>query len=296
MTTSAQLDDQLVAEPVTAASRFDLPRWRELRPGLTLAVAFLALLLAAVLAPGLLAPHDPLAVDPARSFLAPGGDHLLGTDESGRDVLSRMIHGARLSLMIGISATVIAVAGGTLLGLLAGLSHRIFEAAVMRFIDVALAVPELLLALVVITLLGGGTQNAIWALGIGGIPYYARMVRAQAHVVRRATYVEAATALGLPRWRVIVRHILPNSIKPVLILATIGVGAAIGAGASLSFLGLGAAPPSPEWGATLSVGRNFISNAPWLVVVPAVTLTLTVVSITVVGRELRRRSEGRTGR
>lgn len=279
--------------PTAGAGRFAVSR---LRPGLAAAVAFLAVLLVAVVAPGPVAPYDPLAVDPARSFLPPGGDHLLGTDESGRDVLSRMIHGSRLSLTIGFAATAIAVSGGILLGLVAGLSHRIVEATVMRFLDIALAVPELLLALVVITLLGGGTQNAIWALGIGGIPYYARMVRAQAHLVRASGYVEAATALGLPAWRVIIRHILPNSIKPVLILATIGIGAAIGAGASLSFLGLGAAPPSPEWGATLSVGRNFISNAPWLVIVPAVTLTLTVVSITVVGRELRRRSEGRTGR
>ncbi|HLT60668.1 MAG TPA: ABC transporter permease [Microlunatus sp.] len=279
--------------PTAGAGRVAVSR---LRPGLAAAVAFLAVLLVAVVAPGPVAPYDPLAVDPARSFLPPGGDHLLGTDESGRDVLSRMIHGSRLSLTIGFAATAIAVTGGILLGLVAGLSHRIVEATVMRFLDIALAVPELLLALVVITLLGGGTQNAIWALGIGGIPYYARMVRAQAHLVRASGYVEAATALGLPAWRVIIRHILPNSIKPVLILATIGIGAAIGAGASLSFLGLGAAPPSPEWGATLSVGRNFISNAPWLVIVPAVTLTLTVVSITVVGRELRRRSEGRTGR
>jgi peptide/nickel transport system permease protein len=266
------------------------------RPGLSLAALFLLLLALAVAVPNLLAPADPLLVDSAKSFLPPGAGHLLGTDDSGRDVLSRMIYGARLSLTIGFAATAIAAVGGVVIGLLAGLSHRVVEAAVMRFLDVALAVPELLLALVVITLLGGGTQNAIWALGVGGIPYYARLVRAQAHVVRRSPYVEAATTLGLSRFRVIVRHVLPNSIKPLLVLATIGVGAMIGAGASLSFLGLGAAPPSPEWGATLSVGRNFIDNAPWLILVPGVTLTLTVVSIAVVGRELRRRSEGRTGR
>ncbi|MFC9691036.1 ABC transporter permease [Kribbella sp. NPDC056951] len=287
--------DEVLPRFAPAVARIRL-RGVTFRPGLTLAVLFLIVLAVAVVAPKLLAPSDPLLVDPAKSFLPPGSGHLLGTDESGRDVLSRMIHGARLSLTIGIAATAISAIGGVVLGLLAGLSHRWVEAAVMRFIDVSLAVPELLLALVVITLLGGGTQNAIWALGIGGIPYYARLVRAQAHVVRRSTYVEAAGTLGLSRLQVIARHVLPNSIKPLLVLATIGVGGMIGAGASLSFLGLGAAPPSPEWGATLSVGRNFISNAPWLIVVPAVTLTLTVISIAVVGRELRRRSEGRSGR
>ena len=268
----------------------------DLRPGLLLAIGYLILLAIAFVAPGALTHTDPLQVDPQLSFLPPGAEHMLGTDDSGRDVYARIVHGARLSLLTGLTATAVAAAGGTVVGLVAGLGHRILEGTLMRLLDITLAVPELLLALVVITLLGGGTRNAIWALGIGGVPYYARLVRAQVHLARRSTYVEAATTLGLSRLTVIVRHILPNSIRPLLVLATIGVGSMIGAGASLSFLGLGAEPPSPEWGAALSVGRNFISNAPWLVTVPAVALTLTVVSITVVGRELRRRSEGRTGR
>jgi peptide/nickel transport system permease protein len=268
----------------------------DLRPGLLLAIGYLVLLAVAFVAPDLLAPGDPLAVDPQRSFQPPGGEHLLGTDDSGRDVYTRIVHGARLSLLTGLAATAIAATGGTVVGLIAGLGHRVLEGVIMRLLDITLAVPELLLALVVITLLGGGTSNAIWALGVGGIPYYARMVRAQVHLARRSTYVEAATTLGLTRLTIILRHVLPNSIRPLVVLATIGVGSMIGAGASLSFLGLGAEPPSPEWGAALSIGRNFIANAPWLVIVPAAALTLTVVSITVVGRELRRRSEGRTGR
>jgi peptide/nickel transport system permease protein len=163
----------------------------------------------------------------------------------------------------------------------------------MRVLDVFLAVPELLLALVIIGIIGGGTLNAIIAIGFGGIASYARIVRAQTHRVRAATYVEAARVLGQGRTRVIIRHVLPNAIKPILVLATIGVGGAIGAGASLAFLGLGTPPPSPEWGAMLSVGRNFISNAPWLILIPAALLVLTVLAITTIGRDITRRTEGR---
>lgn len=263
------------------------------RPGLVLASAFLLWLAAAVLVPGLLAPGDPYAVEPARSFEAPGGGSWFGTDDSGADVYTRIVHGAATSLYIGLGATAIGVVGGTAIGLLAGLNGRLVEASVMRLLDVTLAVPEILLALVVIGIIGGGTGNAILAIGAGSIAYYARITRAQTHLVRRAGYVEAARTLGLPGWRVLLTHILPNVIKPVLVLATIGVGSAIGAGASLSFLGLGTPPPAPEWGAMLSAGRNFVSNAPWLITVPAAFLVATVLSITVVGRELRRRSEGR---
>jgi peptide/nickel transport system permease protein len=268
-------------------------RRRGFRPGLVLASAFLLWLAAAVLVPGLLAPGDPYAVEPARSFEAPGPQAWFGTDDSGADAYTRIVHGAATSLSIGLGATAIGVVGGTAIGLLAGLNGRFVEASVMRVLDVTLAIPEILLALVVIGIIGGGTGNAILAIGAGSIAYYARITRAQTHLVRRSGYVEAARTLGLPGWRVLLAHILPNVIKPVLVLATIGVGSAIGAGASLSFLGLGTPPPAPEWGAMLSAGRNFISNAPWLITLPAAFLVATVLSITVVGRELRRRSEGR---
>lgn len=268
-------------------------RARRIRPGILLASAFLLWLAAAVLAPGLLSPADPYAVDPSRSFEAPNGTAWFGTDDSGADNYSRIVHGAATSLYIGLGATAIGVLGGTAIGLLAGLNGRLVEASVMRFLDVTLAIPEILLALVVIGIIGGGTENAILAIGAGSIAYYARITRAQTHLVRRSGYVEAARTLGLPAWRVLLTHIVPNVIKPVLVLATIGVGSAIGAGASLSFLGLGTPPPAPEWGAMLSAGRNFISNAPWMITIPAAFLVATVLSITVVGRELRRRSEGR---
>lgn len=265
-----------------------------LRPGLTLAGIFVAAVVVAAVVPGLLAPHDPLAIGTDGAFLPPGAGHLLGTDESGRDVLSRIVYGARPSLLMGLGATAIAVTGGTLLGLLAGLGNRFTESLVMRLVDVVLSVPELLLALVVITLAGTGTTNALFAVAFASIPSYARIVRAQTHIVRRSAYVEAATALGIRRAGVVARHVLPNAIRPVLVLSTIGIGTAISAGAALSFLGLGAKPPAAEWGDMLSVGLQYISNDWLAVAVPGAAITLTVLSITVLGRELRRRSEGRT--
>ena len=195
---------------------------------------------------------------------------------------------------MGLGATAIAVTGGTALGLLAGLGNRFTEGLVMRLVDVVLSVPELLLALVVITLAGSGVTNTLFAVAFASIPSYARIVRAQTHLVRRSTYVEAATALGIRRSTVIVRHVLPNAIRPVLVLSTIGVGTAISAGAALSFLGLGATPPAAEWGDMLSIGLQYISNDWLAVALPGAAITLTVLSITVLGRELRRRSEGRT--
>lgn len=272
-------------------------RTRRWRPGLGLAVLYLAVLALAALAPGLLTHTDPLAVGTDPGFLRPftSPAHLLGTDQDGRDLFSRMVYGTRASLEMGLGATAIGVVGGTVLGLLAGLGTRFTEALVMRLIDVVLAIPDLLLALVVIALLGSGTVDALVAVGVAGVPYYARMVRAQTHVVRRSAYVEAATALGLRRWTVIRRHVLPNATKPLVVLATIGVGTAIGVGASLSFLGLGAKPPAPEWGSMLSAGIQYISNDWTLAAVPAVAITLTVLAVTVTGRAIKRRSEGRRG-
>lgn len=264
-----------------------------LRPGLVLAGAFVLLLLIAALAPGLLTSVDPLEASARQAYRAPDAVYWLGTDENGRDVLSRLIHGVRPSLLMGLTATVMGLGVGTVLGLLAGLGPRWIDAAVMRLVDVLLAFPDLLLALVIITFFGQGTLNLIIAVGIASVPRYARLVRAQTRAVRGAAYVEAATTLGLSRAAVIRRHVLPNAIKPILILATIGIGGNITAGAALSFLGFGAPPPAPEWGTMLALGRNFLANAWWLVAWPALAITFTVISITAIGRELLRRSEGK---
>ncbi|HEX6566585.1 MAG TPA: ABC transporter permease [Chthoniobacterales bacterium] len=266
---------------------------RDMRPGLVIASLILAVLMAAAIAPNRLADGDPLEGNARQAFRAPSFAHPLGTDENGRDVWTRLVYGARPSLVLGFAATVFAVVLGAAIGLFSGLSHPLVDNFVMRVADVLMAFPEYLVALVVITYCGHGTLNEIAALATASVPRFARMVRAQTQIIRRAPYVEAATALGLRGSTVIIRHVLANAIRPVLVLATIDVGLKIGAGASLSFLGFGAPPPSPEWGLMLSVGRDFLANAWWLTAFPAVAIILTVLSVTTVGRELVRRSEGR---
>lgn len=231
--------------PVTARRlRFRLGT----RPGTYVAAAVLLLLVLAALAPQLFTAQDPLAVDSARTLSPPSAGHLLGTDENGRDVFSRIVFGTRTSLLLGFGAIAIALVGGGLLGVAAGLGNRVVDNLIMRVSDIGLAFPELLLALVVITVAGGGTSNALLAIGVANIPGYARVVRAQTLSIRRSSYVEAAHALGLSASRVVLRHVLPNAVKPVLILATIGVGSALVAGSALSFLGLGTPRRNPSGG------------------------------------------------
>lgn len=280
------------AEPLFAAPSRSARRWA-VRPGLLLAGLFVLLLLIAAIQPGWLVAGDPLDANSRLAFSAPSSLFWLGADENGRDILTRLVYAVRPSLVLGVAATAVGLLLGTLLGLTAGLGPRWLDGAVMRVIDVLLAFPDLLLALVIITFFGQGQLNIILAIGIANVPRYARLVRAQTLVVRGAGYVEAATTLGLPRHLVIWRHVLPNAIKPILILATIGIGGNIVNGAALSFLGFGAAPPAPEWGGMLAMGRNYLANAWWLVAWPALAITLTVVSISAIGRELLRRSEGK---
>ncbi|QBF27349.1 ABC transporter permease [Pseudomonas tructae] len=278
---------------IQAQARFASRRQLALRPGLLLAALFVVFLLLAALQPGWLVSADPLEASARQAFQAPSSLHWLGTDENGRDILARLVYAVRPSLLLGLSATAVGLLLGTVLGLAAGLGPRLLDGAVMRLVDVLLAFPDLLLALVIITFFGQGAVNTIIAVGVASVPRYARLVRAQTLVVRNAGYVEAATTLGLARRQVIWRHVLPNAIKPILILATIGIGSTIVAGAALSFLGFGAPPPAPEWGGMLAMGRNYLANAWWLVAWPALAITLTVVSITAIGRELLRRNEGK---
>lgn len=267
-------------------------RGRGTSVGVIAASVFLVAIGVAALAPDVLAPYDPYAVDTANTLSAPTLTHLLGTDENGRDILSRLIHGARASLFLGFGAIAIALVFGSLLGVAAGLGNRFLDGLIMRTMDVGLAFPELLLALVVITIVGGGTTNALLAIGIASIPSYARLVRAQTFSIRGSGYVEAARALGISGTAVVFRHVLPNAVKPVLVLATIGIGTATVAGAALSFLGLGTAPPAPEWGSMLATARNFLDLAWWYGAFPGLAITLLVISTTVVGRHLQLRDRG----
>ena len=267
---------------------------RRLGPGAWLAMLFLVLVAVAAVFPGLLVDGKPGDADVLSALQGPGGDHLLGTDANGRDLLVRIVYGARPSMLAGLGATALAVSVGTLLGLLAGLGGRIADEIVMRLADVVLSLPSLLLALLILVVTGPGTANSIYAIAIYTTPGFARLVRIQSLVIRRSPYVEAAVSLGLHRTRIILRHIVPNVFAPLLVLATIEVGTALVAAASLSFLGFGPKPPTPEWGAMLAGGSEYFQVAWWVSVFPGLAITLTVLALTVSGRALQRWAEGRT--
>ncbi|WP_082561498.1 ABC transporter permease [Microbacterium sp. Root61] len=239
--------------------------------------------------PSVFAPYDPLLADAGNALQPPSPEHLLGTDQLGRDVYSRVIYGARTSLLLGLGAVAVALVGGIVIGVLAGMSRGVVDRVLSRILDILFAFPDLLIAIVLVAILGVSLPTLLIAIGIGAIPGYARILRSQVQLVRSSGYVESATGLGVPGVLVAIRHIIPNSIGPLLVLATIGIGTAIIAGSALSFVGLGAQPPTPEWGLMLSESRNYLALAPWLGVWPGVFLAVTVVSINLVGRWLQRR-------
>jgi peptide/nickel transport system permease protein len=250
------------------------------------ALLLVALIAVALLAP-VLAPRDPVRINPPDALKPPGNDFWFGTDQFGRDVFSRVIWGARISLRVGVIAVLISVGGGVPLGLAAGYYGGWLDMAVMRLIDLLLAFPGILLALVVVTILGPGLSNVMLAVGIYGIPSYARVVRGSVLVVRGQPFVEAAQALGCPTVRVVVRHLLPNVVAPIIVLSSLNVAGAILTSAALSFLGLGAQPPTPEWGALLNAGRDWVRDAWWLTTFPGLAIMLTVLAINMLGDGLR---------
>ncbi|UGQ12406.1 ABC transporter permease [Yinghuangia sp. ASG 101] len=279
---------------VAAATRERRVRWGAFPIGAVLGGLFLAVVTIAALAPGLLAPDPPNAVDPTHALQGASAAHPFGTDQLGRDVLSRVIHGARPSLLIGLGATGLGLVAGSLLGVLAATAGKVVDEVIMRVTDVFLAFPGLLLAMLVVAVLGPSTTNATVAIGISLAPGFVRLARAQALVVRDSDYVRAAITLGRGRADIYRRHLLPNALPPLLVLATVNIGSAVIAGSSLSFLGLGPKAPTPEWGAMLAAGRGLLDTDWTLSFFPGAALTLTVLSVTVVGRALQRRFEGRT--
>lgn len=259
--------------------------------GVWIAVAILAFLVLAAVAPSLLARQDPYIIDPAGAFTPPNPEHLFGTDQNGRDLFSRVIAGTGQSLLLGLAATAIGLVLGGLLGITAGVSGRWLDSAICRFVEILFAFPGLLLALIVIAVSGTGVVTAAIAVGIGTAPGYARMLRTQTLQVIAAPYVETARSLGRSRAHILWRTIIPNVIRPLFVLATLGVGQAIVWASSLSFLGLGAQPPAAEWGAMLSDGRNYIQIAWWIAAFPGIFITLAALTTTVVGRHLQQRLE-----
>lgn len=279
-------------EPAGARPRSRRPgTWRS-RPEVAASSAFLLLLLLASILPSALATHDPYQTSAALAFRPPSAEHWFGTDAAGRDVYSRIVFGARQSLLVGVLATLIGLAGGLLLGLGSALSNRFIDAVLGRLIEVLFVFPTLLVALVLITIIGTGIVPVIVAVGVGSIADNARLIRAQAFKVKSSSYVVAAEALGHSGSSVLFRTILPNVLRPIFVIGTIGVGHAILWAASLSFLGLGAQPPSPEWATMLADGRSYVQSAPWIAVIPGVLLTLTVLSLTVLGRNWQRNAGG----
>ena len=232
-------------------------------------------------------PYDPLAATPYGQLLPPSQAHPFGTDELGRDVLARMVYGASLTLQVGFIAVGIAVTIGILLGLPAGYFGGWVDMLVMRAVDVLLAFPAVLLALSIVSLLGASLRNAMVAIGISVIPVYVRLVRASVLSAREQPYVEAARVVGVRHIQIMFGHILPNILAPVVVVATLGVGGAIIVGAALSFLGLGAQPPQPEWGAMVTIGSQYIQIAWWMSVFPGVAISATVLAINLVGDGLR---------
>lgn len=258
-----------------------------------LAILYLLLLATAVIAPGVLTHSDPLLADPVNAQLPPSAAHWLGTDQLGRDLLTRVIYGSRYSLLISVAAMALAVLFGTLLGLIAALARGVVDELLSRAVDVISAFPDLLLALMLIAFTGPGTNNLIIALGVASVPRFARVVRAQTYTVMTSGYVEQARTFGLPRFTLITRHILPHAIAQVPALATLGLGTAIIGTAGLSFLGMGPQPPTAEWGLMLAEGRNYLRNAWWIAVWPGVFITLTVIAVNTLGRHWQARFEGR---
>ncbi|WUW20657.1 ABC transporter permease [Streptomyces sp. NBC_01463] len=259
---------------------------RRLRPGLLWSAAVLLIAALAAVLPGLFTGRDPLEVAPADRLLPPGGGHLLGTDQLGRDMLSRMVHGAAPSLQAALIAVVVGVVVGGLLGAVSGFGGGAVDGLIMRGVDVLLAIPGLLLSLTLVTVLGYGTVNTALAVGFGNVPVFARVMRSEVLRVRGSLFVEAARSYGAKRHRVLALHVLPNARGPVLALAALSLGTSVLAVSALSFLGYGAPPPAPEWGSLVAQGRDHLADAWWLTTLPGLCVALVALAANRVARAL----------
>lgn len=257
------------------------------RRGAMLGLAIVLMFVLIAFFASVIAPQDPLQTSWSAVRKAPSAQYLLGTDEIGRDVLSRVIWGARASLLAGLVSVSIAMALGVPIGLLAGYRGGWVDGVISRFTDAMLAVPFLILAIALAAFLGPSLTNAMIAIGVSATPVFIRLTRGQVLSVKVEDFVEAARAVGNPHWRIALRHILPNILPPLIVQATLAIAAAIIAEASLSFLGLGQQPPAPSWGSMLNTAKNYIDNAPWMAVWPGVSIFLLVLSFNLLGDGLR---------
>ncbi|MBA2667332.1 MAG: ABC transporter permease [Trueperaceae bacterium] len=246
-----------------------------------------ATVVVASLAAPLITPYNPVRMSAADRFQGPSLVHPFGTDQLGRDVLARVLHGGRMSLPMGVAPIAVAAVAGLILGLMAGYYGGLLDLVIMRIADVWIAFPPILLAMAIVTVLGTGLVNIMIALGIAWVPYYARMVRASVLEAKERVYVDAAHALGSRDLRIVVRHVLPNVLTPIMVMSSMGVANAILAGAALSFLGLGAQAPAPEWGTSLADARQFMRLAWWIGFFPGIAIALTVLGANLMGDGIR---------
>jgi peptide/nickel transport system permease protein len=259
--------------------------WRRKLAVVGLAVV-LVMVLVAIFAP-LIAPHDPYKTDIVNKLSPPSSENLLGTDSVGRDTLSRVIYGTQTSLLVAVCAVFLGAIIGQLLGLLAGFFGGWVYTVIMRLIDAMMAIPMIVLALVISSVLGGGVKNVIIALAVGGIPGQCRMMCAQTMSVKENDYVLAGRTVGVSNWRMMLRHIYPNAFAPCLVMMTIGMGATILAEAGLSFLGAGINPPTPAWGSMIEGGTRYLLNLPVLSIAPGIGIMLLVFGFNMMGDGLR---------
>ncbi|MCF8000613.1 MAG: ABC transporter permease [Halanaerobiales bacterium] len=252
-----------------------------------LGIVFIGVLLLVALFAPLLAPHDPFEQNIMMRYQAPSSEYLLGTDEMGRDILSRIIYGSRISLQVGLFSIGIALVTGVFLGLLAGYYGGVLDMLIMRVMDVMLAFPAILLAIAIVAILGPQLRNAMLAIGIINIPRFARIVRSSAISIKESEYIAAARMMGASDVRIIFYHLLPNAMAPLIVQTTLSIATAILEAAALSFLGLGAQPPTPEWGAMLSDARSSLQRAPWVATFPGLAIIFGVLGFNLLGDGLR---------
>lgn len=260
-------------------------RLRRNKTAMAGAIILLIFTLASLFAP-VIAPHSVEQMNFEQRLAAPSLTHLLGTDDFGRDIFSRLLHGGRISLLMGLITVVLSTAIGVTLGIIAGY-YRKLDLFIMQGMDILMSLPALLLAIAVIAVLGPGLTNAMIAVVIAVIPSYVRVVRSAVLSIREKEYIEAFRALGIRDWQILLKHILPNILSPIIVLSTIQFGVSILAAAALSFLGLGAQPPMPEWGAMVFVGKSFLSQAWWMSIFPGMAIMLVVLGFNLLGDGLR---------
>ncbi|MFC7686859.1 ABC transporter permease [Ureibacillus sp. GCM10028918] len=289
-----QLDSELPNERIKAGKNLHLRKLKQdcKRFIITQKIGFVSLLIilvvvaVAIIAP-IIAPYDPISQDRAAFLAAPNAQHVMGTDDLGRDVFSRLVYGSQISLLVGIVTVVISIILGTLIGMVSGYFGGIVDMIIQRIMDAIMSIPALILALFIAALLGPAIQNVIIALVIIEVPRFARIVRGEMLRIRESNYVEASRSVGASSLRIIMKHGLPNMMAPIIVMASLAFGQTIIAEASLSFLGIGTPPPNPSWGLMLSDASMYMESAPWLVLFPGLALSILVLAFNLFGDALR---------